>query len=153
RGLLCSKGAALHETVHVPDRLLTPELRSDKAARCERVAWNTALDHLAAALRRTLATRGPDAVGFYLSGQLLTEDYYAFNKLAKGFLGTNHVDSNSRLCMSSAVSGYQRAFGVDGPPACYEDLERADLVLAVGANMAWCHPVLHQRLSAARERR
>ncbi len=153
RGALCSKGAALHETVHLAGRLLHPELRAAKSAPRERVTWNAALDRVAGGLRHALASRGPDSVGFYLSGQLLTEDYYAFNKLAKGFLGTNHVDSNSRLCMSSAVAGYQRAFGVDGPPNCYEDLERADLMLVVGANMAWCHPVLHRRVSLARERR
>ena len=153
RGALCSKGAALHETVHLPDRLTHPEMRLAKSSARARVTWTEALERVAGALEHTLASRGPDALGFYLSGQLLTEDYYAFNKLAKGFLGTNHVDSNSRLCMSSAVSGYQRAFGVDGPPACYEDLERADLVLVIGANMAWCHPVLYRRMAAARERR
>ena len=111
---------------------------------------DAAIGRLAGALR---AARGPDAIGLYLSGQLLTEDYYALNKLARGFLRTNHVDSNSRLCMSSAVSGYKRAFGVDGPPGCYDDLERADLFLAVGANMAWCHPVLFRRIEAARAAR
>ena len=150
RGRLCTKGLALHETVHLPDRLLHPQLRAAKGGSLARLAWDDAVARVAGALR---GARGPDAIGFYLSGQLLTEDYYAFNKLAKGFLGTNHVDSNSRLCMSSAVSGYRRAFGVDAPPCCYDDLERADLILAVGANLAWCHPVLLRRIEAARAAR
>jgi nitrite reductase (NADH) large subunit len=153
RGLLCTKGLALAETVHLPDRLAHPLARPAKGAALARTSWDAALDRLADGLRRALATRGPDAVGLYLSGQLLTEDYYALDKLAKGFLGTNHVDSNSRLCMSSAVAGYERAFGVDGPPTCYDDLDCADLYLVVGANMAWCHPVLFQRMERAREAR
>jgi nitrite reductase (NADH) large subunit len=150
RGALCPKGMALHETVALPGRLQHPLLRAAKDAPRARVGWDAALDRLAGALR---SARSPDAIGFYLSGQLLSEDYYALNKLARGFLGTPHVDSNSRLCMSSAVAGYQRAFGVDGPPCCYEDVERADLVLIVGANPAWCHPVLFRRLMEARARR
>jgi nitrite reductase (NADH) large subunit len=153
RGLLCTKGLALAETVHLPDRLAHPLARPAKGAPLARTSWDAALGRLADGLRRALAMRGPDAVGLYLSGQLLTEDYYALDKLAKGFLGTNHVDSNSRLCMSSAVAGYERAFGVDGPPTCYDDLEHSDLALVVGANMAWCHPVLFQRLERAREAR
>jgi nitrite reductase (NADH) large subunit len=153
RGLLCTKGLALAETVHLPDRLAHPQERSAKGGPLARTSWAAATGRLADALRVALATRGPDAVGLYLSGQLLTEDYYALDKLAKGFLGTNHVDSNSRLCMSSAVAGYERAFGVDGPPTCYDDLEHADLFLVVGANVAWCHPVLFQRLERAREAR
>jgi nitrite reductase (NADH) large subunit len=149
RGRLCTKGLALHETVHLADRLAHPQLRPAKGAPLARVSWDDAVARLAGALRGAR----PDAVGLYLSGQLLTEDYYALNKLARGFLGTNHVDSNSRLCMSSAVSGYRRAFGVDGPPCCYEDLERADAILAVGANLAWCHPVLLRRIEAARAAR
>ena len=151
RGQLCTKGLALAETVHLPDRLAHPLARTAKGAPLARTSWDAATGRLADALRHALATRGPDAVGLYLSGQLLTEDYYALDKLAKGFLGTNQVDSNSRLCMSSAVAGYERAFGVDGPPTCYDDLEHADLFLVVGANMAWCHPVLFQRLERARE--
>ena len=153
RGALCPKGLALHETVHLPDRLRHPLARAGKGAPAERISWDAALGRLAGALRSALAARGPDGLGLYLSGQLLTEDYYALNKLARGFLGTNHVDSNSRLCMSSAVAGYQRAFGVDGPPTCYEDLDAAELFLLVGSNMAWCHPVLFQRLEAARAAR
>lgn len=149
RGLLCSKGRELHETVHLPDRVLFPEMRAAKGAARTRVPWDDALARIALALR---AVRGPDALGFHVSGQLLTEDYYAFHKLAKGFLGTNQIDSNSRLCMSTAVAGYQRAFGVDGPPCSYDDLEAADLLLVVGANMAWCHPILFRRIERARER-
>jgi nitrite reductase (NADH) large subunit len=152
RGALCTKGLALAETVHIADRLRHPQQRARKGASLERIGWDAALDRLAGALRHTLATRGPDAIGLYLSGQLTSEDYYALNKLARGVLGTPHLDSNSRLCMSSAVAGYQRAFGVDGPPCCYQDLELADLVLVVGANPAWCHPVLFQRVLAARGR-
>jgi nitrite reductase (NADH) large subunit len=147
RGALCTKGLALAEIVSPPNRLLFPQARAAKDAPLARVSWNAALDRVADALR---GARSADAVGFYLSGQLLTEDYYAFNKLARGFLGTPHVDSNSRLCMSSAVAGYQRAFGVDGPPCSYDDLDDADLFLVVGANMAWCHPVLFRRIEAAR---
>jgi nitrite reductase (NADH) large subunit len=150
RGQLCTKGLALHETLAPPGRLLFPHGRDTKRAPRVRLAWDAALERLAGALRAALDARGPDSVGLYLSGQLLTEDYYALNKLAKGFLGTNHVDSNSRLCMSSAVSAYQRAFGVDGPPTCYTDLEHADLFFVAGANMAYCHPVLFRRLEAAR---
>jgi len=153
RGALCPKGLALHETVQLADRLRQPHVRSAKGAAALPTTWDAAVARLAGALRDALAARGPDAVGLYLSGQLLTEDYYALNKLARGFLGTNHVDSNSRLCMSSAVAGYQRAFGVDGPPTCYEDLDQADLFVVVGSNMAWCHPVLFRRLEAAREAR
>ncbi|MEX2204866.1 MAG: nitrite reductase large subunit NirB [Myxococcota bacterium] len=152
RGRLCSKGRALHETVHLPDRILQPAARRAKGAPLEPTRWDAALERLSGSLRSALALRGPESVGFYLSGQLTTEDYYAFNKLAKGFLGVNQVDSNSRLCMSSSVSGYQRAFGVDGPPTCYEDIDHADLLLVVGANMAFCHPVLFQRIEAARGR-
>ncbi|HEY8152740.1 MAG TPA: nitrite reductase large subunit NirB [Myxococcota bacterium] len=153
RGALCTKGLALHEMVSGDDRLRAPLGRRVKGGPLERLSWEAAEDRLAGALREALRARGPDAIGLYLSGQLLTEDYYALNKLAKGFLGTNHVDSNSRLCMSSAVSAYQRAFGVDGPPTCYEDLDHADLYLVVGANMAWCHPVLFRRLETARASR
>ncbi len=150
RGALCTKGLALADMMQAPNRLLHPQARAAKCAPLARVTWNAALDRIADALR---SARSPDALGFYLSGQLLTEDYYAFNKLAKGFLGTPHVDSNSRLCMSSAVAGYQRAFGVDGPPCSYDDLDEADLYLVVGANMAWCHPVLFRRIEHARATR
>lgn len=150
KGLLCSKGLELHETVHLPNRLLHPEMREKKDAARRRVPWPEAVGRLASTLRHAVDSGQPDRVGFYISGQLLTEDYYAFNKLAKGFVGTNNIDSNSRLCMSSAVVGYKRAFGVDGPPTCYEDMDLAQLHFVVGSNMAWCHPILFRRMEKAR---
>ncbi len=147
RGRLCSKGAALAETLDLQDRLLHPMLHG------RRVSWETALDVVARRFCDTIAEHGPEAVAFYVSGQLLTEDYYVANKLIKGFLGSANIDSNSRLCMASAVAGHQRAFGEDVVPACYEDLELADLVVLVGSNAAWTHPVLFHRLQAARQAR
>ncbi|SKA02398.1 assimilatory nitrate reductase (NADH) alpha subunit apoprotein [Enhydrobacter aerosaccus] len=147
RGRLCSKGAALGETLSLEDRLLYPEIDG------QRVSWDAALDHVAAGLRTVIAQHGPDAVAFYVSGQLLTEDYYAANKLIKGFLGTANIDTNSRLCMASSVAGHKRAFGSDTVPGLYEDFEQADLVVLVGSNLAWCHPVLFQRLDAAKRAR
>ena len=143
-GRLCSKGTALGETLDLPGRLLHPEVDGKRAS------WDAALDALAEGFRSALGTHGPDGVALYVSGQLLTEDYYAANKLTKGFLGTGNIDSNSRLCMASAVAGHRRAFGEDIVPGVYEDLEHADLVTLVGSNLAWCHPVLHQRLLAAK---
>ena len=105
---------------------------------------------VAGGFRKTIAEHGPDAVAFYVSGQLLTEDYYVANKLMKGFIGTANIDTNSRLCMASIVAGHKRAFGGDVVPGCYEDLELADLVVLVGSNAAWCHPVLFQRMLAAK---
>jgi assimilatory nitrate reductase catalytic subunit len=147
RGRLCSKGAALGETLSLEDRLLHPEIDG------RRVSWDTALDAVTQGLRDTIDRYGPDAVAFYVSGQLLTEDYYAANKLSKGFLGTANIDTNSRLCMASSVAGHKRAFGSDTVPGLYEDFERADLVVLVGSNLAWCHPVLFQRLEAAKRER
>ncbi len=147
RGRLCSKGAALGETLSLEDRLLHPEIDG------RRVSWDMALDTVAAGLRETVERHGPDAVAFYVSGQLLTEDYYVANKLIKGFLGTANIDTNSRLCMASSVAGHKRAFGSDTVPGLYEDFELADLVVLVGSNLAWCHPVLFQRLEAARRQR
>ena len=146
-GRLCSKGAALGETLGLEDRLLHPEIDG------RRVSWETALDTVASGLRETIARHGPDAVAFYVSGQLLTEDYYAANKLIKGFIGTANIDTNSRLCMASSVAGHKRAFGSDTVPGRYEDFELADLVVLVGSNLAWCHPVLFQRLEAAKRAR
>ncbi len=146
-GRLCSKGAALGETLSLDDRLLYPEIAGRRAS------WDEALDAVAAGFRQALAEHGPDAVAFYVSGQLLTEDYYVANKLMKGCLGGANIDTNSRLCMSSSVAGHKRAFGTDTVPGCYEDLEEADVVVLVGSNLAWCHPVLYQRILAARERR
>ena len=147
RGRLCSKGAALGETLSLEDRLLHPEIDG------RRVSWDSALDAVAQGLRDTIDRHGPDAVAFYVSGQLLTEDYYAANKLSKGFLGTANIDTNSRLCMASSVAGHKRAFGSDTVPGLYEDFELADLVVLVGSNLAWCHPVLFQRLDAAKRER
>jgi len=146
RGRLCSKGAALGETVDLEGRLLTPRIND------RQVSWGAALDHVAAGFRRIIAAHGPDAVAFYVSGQLLTEDYYVANKLMKGFIGSANIDTNSRLCMSSSVAGHKRAFGADTVPGCYEDLEQAELTVLVGSNAAWCHPVLFQRMRAAKER-
>ncbi len=147
-GRLCSKGAALGETlVAWRTRLLHPEVDG------RRVSWDTALDTVADGFREIVARHGPDAVAFYVSGQLLTEDYYAANKLIKGFLGTANIDTNSRLCMASSVAGHKRAFGSDTVPGLYEDFEQADLVVLVGSNLVWCHPVLFQRLEAAKRAR
>jgi assimilatory nitrate reductase catalytic subunit len=145
-GALCSKGAALGDTVSLENRLLYPELRDE---RCD---WDTALDAVANGLARIIGEYGPDAVAFYVSGQLLTEDYYVANKLMKGFIGSANIDTNSRLCMSSAVAGYKRAFGADAVPCNYEDLELAGLIVLTGSNTAWCHPVIFQRIRKAREK-
>ncbi len=146
-GRLCSKGSALGETLGLETRLLHPEVDA------RRVSWEAALDHVASRLAAIRAGHGPQSIAFYLSGQLLTEDYYVANKLAKGFLGSPHVDTNSRLCMASSVAGHRRALGADVVPQCYEDLELADLVVLAGSNAAWCHPVLYQRIQAARAER
>src|SRR5712672_3188759 len=146
-GRLCSKGAALGETLGLEGRLLHPMLRQPDGT-LARVDWPGALDRVAEGFGRIVARDGPDAVAFYLSGQLLTEDYYVANKLMKGFIGSANVDTNSRLCMSSSVAGHRRAFGADTVPGCYEDLDEADLLVLVGSNAAWCHPVLFQRMLA-----
>ena len=150
-GRLCSKGSALGETVGLEGRLLYPMIRCKGVL--ERVAWNDALDHVAHRLQHIVARDGADAVAFYLSGQLLTEDYYVANKLMKGFVGTANVDTNSRLCMSSTVAGHRRAFGADTVPGCYEDIDQADLLVLVGSNAAWCHPILFQRMLRNRQER
>ena len=146
-GRLCSKGAALGETLSLRDRLLYPQIGGVRAS------WDAALDLVAKTFSDTIAEHGPDAVAIYGSGQLLTEDYYVANKLMKGFIGSANIDTNSRLCMASSVAGMKRAFGSDTVPVSYEDLELADLVVLVGSNLAWCHPVLYQRLAAAKAAR
>ncbi|MEQ8824666.1 MAG: molybdopterin-dependent oxidoreductase [Filomicrobium sp.] len=146
-GRLCSKGSALGETLSLADRLLYP------MANGQQVGWEAALDQCAGAFSTAIRDHGPDSVALYVSGQILTEDYYVANKLMKGFVGTANIDTNSRLCMASSVAGHKRAFGTDTVPGVYEDLECADLVVLVGSNLAWCHPVLYQRLSAARKNR
>jgi len=146
-GKLCSKGTHLGETMGLEGRLLHPMI-GDK-----RASWDKALDLVAKRFRETIAKHGPDSVAFYVSGQLLTEDYYVANKLMKGFIGSANIDTNSRLCMSSAVAGHQRAFGEDIVPASYDDLDEADLIVLVGSNTAWCHPIVYQRIMAARAAR
>ena len=151
-GRLCSKGSALGETLGLEDRLAASDDPRGKGA-MERVAWSDALDHVAHRFQHIIARDGPDAVAFYLSGQLLTEDYYVANKLMKGFIGSANVDTNSRLCMASSVAGHSRAFGADTVPGCYEDLDQADLLVLVGSNAAWCHPVLYQRMLVNKQQR
>ena len=146
-GRLCSKGSALAETLSLDDRLLFPEINGRQAP------WDIAIDRVASRFRETIEKHGPDSVAFYVSGQLLTEDYYVANKLMKGFIGSANIDTNSRLCMASSVAGHKRAFGADVVPCTYEDLELADLAVLTGSNFAWCHPVLFQRLMNAKERR
>jgi assimilatory nitrate reductase catalytic subunit len=146
-GRLCAKGAALGETLSLDDRLLHPIVHG------ERADWGPALDLVAQRFTDAIAEHCPDSVAFYVSGQLLTEDYYVANKLMKGFIGSANIDTNSRLCMASSVAGHKRAFGADTVPGCYDDLELADVIVLVGSNLAWCHPVLYQRIAAAREKR
>lgn len=144
-GATCSKGSALGETLSLDGRLLHPMQRGSDGV-LKQVSWNAALDAVADGFSRIVERDGPDAVAFYLSGQLLTEDYYVANKLMKGFIGTANVDTNSRLCMASSVAGHRRAFGADTVPGLYGDLDQADLIVLVGSNAAWCHPVLFQRI-------
>jgi assimilatory nitrate reductase catalytic subunit len=151
-GRLCSKGSALGETLGLGGRLLHPMLRQPDGT-LARASWPHALDKTAEGFRRIIERDGPDAVAFYLSGQLLTEDYYVANKLMKGFIGSANVDTNSRLCMASSVAGHRRAFGADTVPGNYADLDEADLIVLVGSNAAWCHPVLFQRMTRNRAER
>lgn len=144
-GRLCSKGSALGDTIATEGRLLYPEVHG------QRVDWECALDRVATGFRRIIAEHGPGAVALYVSGQLLTEDYYVANKLMKGYIGSANIDTNSRLCMASTVAGQKRGLGADVVPGCYDDLELAELVVLVGSNAAWCHPVLFQRLQQARQ--
>ena len=146
-GRLCSKGSALADTLDHEGRLLYPIING------QRTSWDEALDRVASGFKNIIAEHGTDAVAFYVSGQLLTEDYYVANKLMKGFIGSANIDTNSRLCMSTAVAAHKRAFGADAVPVSYEDIELADLVVIVGSNYAWAHPVLYQRLLAARKAR
>ena len=147
RGRLCSKGTSLGETVGLDGRLLAPRVNGADTD------WDSALDLVASRFSQVVAENGTDAVAFYVSGQLLTEDYYVANKLMKGFIGSANIDTNSRLCMASTVAGHKRAFGTDTVPGTYDDLEEADLIVLVGSNLAWCHPVLHQRILRARKER
>ncbi|WP_457798244.1 nitrate reductase [Methylocystis sp. S23] len=150
-GRLCSKGSALGETVGLAGRLLHPMRR--EADGFARISWDAAIETAARGFEEIIARDGPDAVAVYLSGQLLTEDYYVANKLMKGFVGSSNVDTNSRLCMASTVAGHKRSFGADTVPGCYEDLDQADLIVLVGSNAAWCHPILFQRIMRNKEER
>lgn len=151
KGMLCSKGMNLHYTVmDTSDRLLYPEMRYSRHQPRQRVTWDEALERTAAVFKTLIQKYGPDSVAFYASGQCLTEEYYVVNKLIKGFIGSNNIDTNSRLCMSSAVVGYKMALGEDSVPISYDDIELADCILVAGANPAWCHPVLWRRVEAAR---
>ena len=149
-GRLCTKGATLHQTARHDYRLLTPELRLQKCVARQQVSWDDALDHAADRFAAIIREHGPDSVAFYISGQLMTEDYYVFNKLAKGLIGTNNVDTNSRLCMSSAVAGYKQTLGADAPPCSYEDIGLADCLLIAGANPAVAHPIVFRSVEDAR---
>jgi len=149
RGRLCVKGSALGETLDLEGRLLHPAVR--KKGALVRASWDEALDTVADGFARIIAEHGPDAVALYVSGQILTEDYYVANKFMKGYVGSANIDTNSRLCMSSAVAGHKRAFGEDVVPGCYEDFELADVIVLVGSNAAWCHPTLFQRIVKAKE--
>ena len=152
KGMLCSKGMNLHYVANdTSDRILYPEMRWSKAHPRERVRWDDAYTRAAAVFSSIIKKHGPDSVGFYVSGQCLTEEYYIANKLAKGFFGTNNIDTNSRLCMSSAVVGYKKTFGEDSVPISYEDIELADCFLLTGANPAWCHPILFRRIEKHKE--
>jgi ferredoxin-nitrate reductase len=152
KGLLCSKGMNLHYAMRdKSDRLLYPEMRWSRFHPHERVSWSTAMKRAAAVFKTIIDQHGPDSVGFYVSGQCLTEEYYVANKLVKGFLGTNNIDTNSRLCMSSAVAGYTNMLGEDAVPVSYDDIELADCFLIAGANPAWCHPILFRRIEAHKQ--
>jgi assimilatory nitrate reductase catalytic subunit len=151
QGRLCTKGATLALSAQASGRALFPELRTDRASPRQRVSWDTALDHVADKFRAVITEHGPDAVAFYISGQLTTEAYYVFNKLAKGLIGTNNVDTNSRLCMSSAVAGYKATLGADSPPGCYDDIDHAGTIFIAGSNTAYAHPILFRRIEAARK--
>ena len=154
-GRLCTKGSTLHLTARAAisqqSRLLYPQIRSHRGGPLIRSNWDRTLDLAADKFSSIITAHGPDAVGFYISGQLLTKDYYVFNKLAKGLIGTNNIDSNSRLCMSSAVAGYKQTLGMDAPPACYDDVNHAGTIFIVGANPAYAHPILFRRIEDARK--
>ena len=149
-GRLCTKGATLHLTTALDNRALYPEMRLTREATRKRVSWDVSLDFLAEKFAQTIEKHGPDSVAFYISGQLMTEDYYVFNKLAKGLIGTNNVDTNSRLCMSSAVAGYKVTLGADAPPACYEDIDHTDCLFIAGSNTAFAHPIIFRRIEDAK---
>src|SRR3569833_1775674 len=149
KGMLCCIGMILHYTVNdKSDRLLYPQMRYNKNMPMQRVSWDEALDRTAAVFKTFIEKYGPDSVAFYASGQCLTEEYYVVNKLMKGFIGSNNIDTNSRLCMSSAVAAYKIALGEDCVPVCYDDIDIADCFFVMGGNSAWCHPILWRRVEA-----
>jgi ferredoxin-nitrate reductase len=149
RGMLCAKGMNLHYMVmDRSDRLTHPQMRYGRTQPLQQVSWEAALDRTAAVFKTFIQKYGPDSVGFYVSGQCTTEEYYVINKLIKGFIGSNNIDTNSRLCMSSAVVGYKLSLGEDAVPVCYDDIELADTFFVTGANPAWCHPILWRRIEA-----
>jgi assimilatory nitrate reductase catalytic subunit len=154
-GRLCTKGSTLHLTASAPitlqTRLLQPMRREHRSEAAKAISWDSALDFAATTFAQIITEHGPDAVGFYVSGQLLTEDYYVFNKLAKGLIGTNNIDTNSRLCMSSAVAGYKQTLGADAPPTCYDDVNHAQTIFIVGSNTAYAHPILFRRIEDAKK--
>jgi len=150
-GRLCTKGSTLHLTTGAAGRARHPEMRDARGAARRRVGWDLALDTAAGRFADVIRRHGPDAVAFYVSGQLLTEDYYVFNKLARALVGTNNIDSNSRLCMSSAVAGYKATLGADSVPCSYEDLAAADHLLIAGSNTAWAHPIVFRRIEDAKK--
>ena len=149
-GRLCTKGSTLHLTAKLDARGLYPELRTERGMERQRSTWDDALNYVVDKFADTIAQHGPDSVAFYISGQLLTEDYYVFNKLAKGLIGTNNVDTNSRLCMSSAVTGYKTTLGADAPPACYEDIDHTQCLFIAGSNTAFAHPIIFRRIEDAK---
>lgn len=154
KGMLCSKGMNLNYVVqNTSDRIVFPEMKWSKNHPLERVSWDVAIKRAAAVFSSIIDRYGPDSVGFYVSGQCLTEEYYIINKLAKGFVGTNNIDTNSRLCMSSAVVGYKKTIGDDAVPISYDDIELADCFVIAGANPAWCHPILFRRLELHKEKK
>ncbi len=151
-GRLCTKGSTLHLSAKLDNRLLYPELRTSREQPRARVSWDESLDFVVEKFATLIETHGPDSVAFYISGQLMTEDYYVFNKLAKGLIGTNNVDTNSRLCMSSAVAGYKLTLGADAPPTCYEDIDHTNCLFLAGSNTAFAHPIVYRRIEDAREK-
>lgn len=151
-GRLCTKGSTLHLSAKLDNRALYPEMRTTRNAHRKRVSWNESLNYLTEQFAQTIEKYGPDSVAFYISGQLLTEDYYVFNKLAKGLIGTNNVDTNSRLCMSSAVTGYKATLGADAPPACYEDIDHTHCLFIAGSNTAFAHPIIFRRIEDAKSK-
>ncbi len=151
-GRLCSKGNSLGDTLGLGARLLHPLMRG-RGSHLSRVSWKRALDRVSNEFLRISRTFGPDSVALYMSGQMMIEDYYVANKLMKGFVGSANIDTNSRLCMSSAVAAHRRAFGTDTVPGCYDDFDSADLIVLAGSNAAWCHPILFHRIRRAQQTR